>query len=380
MPVAFAHRTLWFLALATAVAASAPLRSAAAQERTTVGGYGEAQYTNATGPNTPGQATLRRFVLYLAHGFNDQLTFHSELEVEDARVEPGGTAGEVEVEQAFLDYRLKDWLTVRTGLVLVPVGILNETHEPTTFNGVQRPGFDTDVLPTTWRELGVGLLGQLPGGAGLSYRVYLLNGLNAEGFSAEQGIREGRQEGQNASYANPSVTGRLEWARPGLKVGGSFWYGGTSNGEPSLGTGTFSAPVALLSADARYDRGAASLRAEVANISVTDAAAMNAAFGTDVGSRIAGGYVEAAYNVLALLARSSSQKLTAFVRYEQYDTQASVPAGEVPDGALARRITTVGLTYKPIDNAVFKADYQLLRNRSAVAEGEVLSLGIGYQF
>ena len=351
-----------------------------AQERTTVGGYGEAQYTNATGPNTPGQADLRRFVIYLAHSFNDQLAFRSELEVEDAKVEPDSKAGEVEVEQAFLDYRLRDWLTIRTGLILVPVGFLNETHEPTTFNGVQRPAFDSDVIPTTWRELGAGLLGQIPGGAGLSYRIYLLNGIKAEGFSAEQGIREGRQEGQNASFANPSITGRLEWARPGLKVGGSFWYGGSANGEPGLGTGAFSAPVALLSADARYDRGGASLRAEFANISITDAAAINTAFGTGVGSRIAGGYAEAAYNLLAFLAPSSSQKLTTFVRYEQYDTQASVPSGTVQDGTLARRITTIGLTYKPIDNAVFKGDYQFLRNRSGTGEGEILSLGIGYEF
>ena len=81
-------------------------RRLVAQERTTLGGYGEVQYANATGPNTPGRATLRRFVVYLAHSFDERLSFRSELEVEDARVEPGGTAGEVEVEQAFLDYRL----------------------------------------------------------------------------------------------------------------------------------------------------------------------------------------------------------------------------------------------------------------------------------
>lgn len=364
---------------AAALLVLAPL-AANAQEHTTVGGYGEAQYTNATGPNTPGQATLRRFVVYLAHGFNDQLAFRSELEVEDARVEPGGTAGELEVEQAFLDYRLEDWLTVRTGLMLAPIGILNETHEPTTYNGVQRPGFDTDVIPTTWRELGVGVLGQLSSTVGLTYRLYLLNGIRAEGFSAEQGIREGRQEGQNASFANPSITGRLEWARPGLKVGGSFWYGGSANGDPAIGTGTFSAPVTLLCLDARYDRGPASLRTELTNISVGDAAAINAAYGQNVGSRSAGGYGEAAYNVLALLAPASSQKLTAFLRYEQYDTHASVPAGTVQDGALARRITTFGLTYKPVENAVFKGDYQLLRNRAGVGESEIFALGIGYQF
>jgi hypothetical protein len=207
-----------------------------------------------------------------------------------------------------------------------------------------------------------------------------LKGRKAEGFSAEEGIREGRQEGQHASFANPSFTGRIEWARPGLKVGGSFWYGGTSNGDAVIGTGTFAAPITLLSADARFDAGGASLRAVVATISVGDADLINAQYAQDVGSRIAGGYVEAAYNLLTSLASHSSQQLNAFIRVERYNTQSAVPAGTVQDPANARRITTVGLSYKPTYNTVFKGDYQLLRNGSGAGEGEVLSLGVGYQF
>jgi hypothetical protein len=350
-----------------------------AQERTTVGGYGEVHYTNATGPHTPGVVDLRRFVVYLAHTFNDRITFRSELEVEHAKVEPGGSGGEVEIEQAFLDYRLADWLTLRTGLVLVPVGIINETHEPPTFNGVARPAFDQNVIPTTWREIGMGAAGTIPG-EGLTYRVYLVNGLRASGFTADAGIREGSGEGQEASFANPSFTGRLEWARPGLKIGGSFWYGGTANQDSVLGTATFAAPVAVVAADLRYDVGGASVRAEAANVSVRDAGAIDARYGTAVGSRLAGGYLEGAYNLLRFVAPASSQKLTAFLRHERYDLQAAVPAGVTDDPSLDRRITTFGLTYKPTWNTAFKGDYQLVRNRGAVAEHEVLSLGVGFQF
>src|SRR5216683_3348696 len=299
------------------VMAPCPLQILAAQERTTVGGYGEVHYTNRTGPKTPAVVNLARFVVYLAHSFDDRLAFRSELEVEDAKVEGGKPGGEVSLEQAYLDYRLADWITLRTGLVLAPVGIINETHEPPTFNGVERPGFDHDVIPTTWREIGVGAVGTIPGGSGLAYRVYLVNGLRADGLSAAEGIREGRQEGRQASFANPSFTGRLEWARPGVKIGGSFWYGGTADTNAAVGTGTFGAPVALVSADARHER---------------------------------------------------------------YDTQASVPAGVTRDRTLARRITTFGLTYKPTWNTAFKGDYQLLRNAAGVGEFEVLSLGVGYQF
>ena len=351
-----------------------------AQERTTVGGYGEIHYTNRSGPNSPGRVNLRRFVLYLAHTFDDRLAFRSELEVEDAKFESGEPGGEVALEQAYLDYRLSDRLTLRSGLVLPPVGIINETHEPPTFNGVDRPAFDRDVLPTTWREIGVGAVGSVPGIEGLGYRLYLVNGLKAEGFTAEQGIREGRQEGKDASFANPSLTGRLEWTRPGLKLGGSFWYGGTANQDSSLGTGAFAAPITLLSADARYELGGFMFRGVVASIGVSDARAIDARYGNAVGSRIAGGYVEAAYNLLHALAPASSQRLNAFLRHERYDTQASVPIGIAKNDSLGRRITTVGLSYKPTYNTVFKGDYQVLRNEAGVGEAEVLSLGVGYQF
>ena len=349
-------------------------------ETTSVGGYGEVHYTNATGANTPGVVNVRRFVLYLAHTFSEKLAVRSELELEDAKIEGGQAGGEVALEQLYLDYLISPAFTIRAGLVLPPVGIVNEIHEPPTFNGVDRPSFDQNVIPTTWREIGVGAVGAIPGSSGLSYRVYLVNGLKADGFSAASGIRGGRQEGREASFANPSVTGRLEWARPGLRLGGSFWYGGSANQDPLLGAGTFDNAVALVSADARYDVGPFMFRGVVANIGVADADAIDAAFGTQVGSRIAGGYIEAAYNVLSAFAPASAQRLNAFLRYENFDTQAGVPEGVVKDEALARRITTFGLSYKPIYNVVFKGDYQLQRNKAGIGEGELLSLGVGYQF
>ena len=358
----------------------APPLVAQDEESTSIGGYGEVHYTNPSGPNSPAQVNVARFVVYLAHAFSERLAFRSELEVEDAKIEGGQGGGEVALEQLYLDYLFSPAFTLRAGLVLPPVGIVNEVHEPPTFNGVARPGFDRDVIPTTWREIGVGAVGALPGSSGLSYRLYLVNGLKADGFSAGSGIRGGRQEGREASFANPSLTGRLEWARPGLRIGGSFWYGGTANQDPLLGTGSFDNAVALVAADARYDLGPFMFRGVVANISVADAEAINAAYGGQVGSRIAGGYVEAAYNLLSALAPASAQRLNAFLRYENFDTQAGVPGAVVKDESLARRITTFGLSYKPIYSVVVKGDYQLLRNKAGVGEGELLSLGVGYQF
>jgi hypothetical protein len=348
------------------------------KDQTTIGGYGEVHYSNASGKDTPGLIDLARFVVYVGHQFNDKLSFHSEIEIEDAKTEGSEPGGEVAVEQAFIDYYLSPAFTFRTGLLLIPVGIVNEKHEPPSFNGVNRPDFDHDILPTTWRELGLGAAGRL--GGGLAYRVYLLNGIKAEGFSAGEGIYEGHQEGQNASFANPSLTGRLEWGRPGLKLGGSFWYGGSANQDPGIGTGTFAAPVTLVAADGQYDLGAFSFRGEAALINIGDAKKINAVFGNAVGSRLGGGYLEGAANLLHWFAPTATQRLNLFVRHEHYDTQLDVPSGTVDDHNLARRITTLGLNYKPIWNVAFKADYQLRRNQAGVGQDQVVWLGAGYQF
>lgn len=358
----------------------AALHAQADAERTTIGGYGEVHYSNSSAPGSVGRVNLARFVLFIGHSFNDRITLRSELEVEDAKVAGGDSGGEVALEQAYLDYRFSAPLTFRAGLLLLPIGIINETHEPPTFNGVGRPTFHEVIIPATWRDIGIGVLGVVPGVQGLSYRAFVVNGLLAEGFNAESGIREGRQEGRDASFANPALTGRLEWSRPGLKLGGAVYYGGTANGDSTLGTGTFAAPITLLAADARYDLAGFAFRAEAATIRVRDAEAINATFGNGVGRRIAGWYAEGAYDVLRLLAPASAQKLNGFLRYERYDTQAAVAAGTVRDAAFARRITTLGLTYKPVWNVAFKADYQLRRNRAHAAEDEVFALGVGYQF
>lgn len=350
------------------------------ESQTTVGGYGEVHYTNSDLPNDPATINLARFVLYLGHSFNERITFRSEVEIEDARIEGGKLGGELAVEQAYIDYRFSQLLTLRTGLVLMPLGIINEWHEPPTFNGVDRPLYDLLVIPTTWRELGIGLEGSIPGVQGLAYRAYLVNGLSAEGFSGALGTREGSGEGQEASFANVGLTARVEWGRPNLKLGVSTWYGGSAGTVAALGTGPFAAPVFFLTADARYDVGAFAFRAEAGNVAIEDAAAINAYYGNSVGSRIAGWYLEAAWNTLSVIAPRSTQRLAAFVRYDQANTQAGVPSGTPQDGAFDQQTTTFGLTWKPIPGLAFKGDYQLRRNAADSLENNALNLGIGWMF
>jgi len=346
---------------------------ARSQESTTVGGYGELHYNEPDGI-ARGTLDFHRFVLYVGHAFNDKLSFKSELEVEHTKLEAGeAEGGEVAVEQAYLDWHLTQEVGLRAGILIPPIGILNQFHEPPTFHGVERPMIDQVIIPTTWRESGAGLYGVLT--EGVRYQLYLLAGLKAEGFS-EAGIRGGRQEALESSPVNPSLTGRLE-ALPvlGLKCGASFFAGQTTEGVDSLGGGM----LTLLSADAQYGNGPLSLKAVGVLESIDDAEKINAAFQRGVADRIYGLSVEGAYNILPLLAPGEGeQSLHLFARYERYNTQSKV-TGFAANAAFDRRDVTLGATFQPTFNTAFKLDYQFM-NDGTGAQAKRLNLGIGYSF
>src|SRR3990170_1448985 len=174
----------------------------------TLSGYMEMHLNKVQ--DQPTAVDLHRFVLMVGHSFSDRLKFWSEVEVEHAfvEVEGGVETGEVAIEQAYIDLMVNRRFNLRAGIVLMPVGIVNERHEPPTFNGVERTFVDTVIVPTTWRDTGVGAFGDL--GRGFSYRAYVVPGLNAAEFSAEEGIAGGRQQGSRADASDPAVTGRLE--------------------------------------------------------------------------------------------------------------------------------------------------------------------------
>jgi hypothetical protein len=356
------------------IAAVLLLTSAAAaqqEETTTIGGYGELHYNEPDGQAT-GTLDFHRFVLFVGHSFNDRLSFKSEVEIEHTKIE-GGQGGEVAVEQAYLDYHVSSGLGLRAGILLAPVGIINQFHEPPTFNGVERPSVEQLIIPSTWRESGAGIYGTVA--EGLNYQLYVMAGLLADGFSGAQGIRGGRQEAAESTPVNPSVTGRLDYlAAPGLRVGGSFFAGNSTQGLAALGSGT----VALFSGDVQYQVDRFSFRAVGATASVADAPAINLAYGNDVGDRIGGYYVEGAYDVMPLFCAASDAALLPFVRYERYNTQSSV-TGFTANPLYDRNEVTIGATLKPTFNTAVKIDYQFLNN-AADANTKMLNIGIGYHF
>lgn len=170
---------------------------------------------------------FHRFVLLFNHSFTSRLRFVGELELEHALVEGLEDAGELELEQAYVDFLVRRSLNVRAGMLLVPVGIINERHEPPVFNGVERPFVDTVIVPSTWFDVGFGIHGEV--GNGFRYRAYAMAPLDALEFTAEDGIREGRQKGAEANVRNLAFTARGEYlCIRDVTLGASIWTGESS--------------------------------------------------------------------------------------------------------------------------------------------------------
>src|SRR6476646_11718383 len=166
-------------------------------------GYMDFHFNKAE--NSDGLLDFHRFVLLFNHSFTDRIRFVGELEVEHAFVEGLEQSGELELEQAYLDILVTRPFNVRAGMILVPIGIINERHEPPVYQGVERPFVDTVIVPTTWFETGAGVHGEI--GTGFRYRAYVMAPLNALEFSADEGVREGRQKGGEANVRRPAFTG-----------------------------------------------------------------------------------------------------------------------------------------------------------------------------
>lgn len=251
--------------------------------KTSLGGYGEFNINNYRDGRVKDVADLRRFVVFLGHSFNEQLQLYSELEVEHAKVEGGSSGGEVALEQAYLQYSLNDVTKVRAGLMLMPGGFLNEYHEPPVYYGVERNEIETRIIPSTWRELGVSLQGQLSNG--IEYNAGVATSLDASKFTdASSGVRDMRSEGTEAAAHDLALFAGLNYrAIPGLTVGGSIYAGNTAQGgrgsNPNSSLEGISARLTLWDLHARYSANGFDLRALYARGRLSDTAQINTAAG-----------------------------------------------------------------------------------------------------
>jgi hypothetical protein len=327
---------------------------------------------------TPGVLDFHRFVLLFTHRFSDRLRFVSELELEHAVVEGLEEGGELELEQAYLDFLITPTLNVRAGMLLVPVGIINERHEPPVFHGVERPFVDTVIIPTTWFDVGAGVHGTF--GRGFRYRAYAMAPLDATAFSAEEGLRGGAQHGVEAQVRNVAYTGRLEYVGlRGFQTGVSLWRGDTGFNVPRIDT-----KVGLYEVDARFARDRLETRAQYAHVYIGGAGALNDALGRlvgidpNIGDELRGFYLEGAYRVLP---SSAPHDAAVFVRYENFDTQYRMPPGSVKLPEFDRDAWVIGATYWVDPDVAIKFDYSHVRNQSSVIPApRSINIGLGWWF
>jgi hypothetical protein len=371
-----------------------PLEQQGTSGSTAIGGYGE--LTLNAPSNGPNVVDMRRLVLYVGHNFTQKLRFYGELEVEHA-VTSADDKGEFEVEQAFLDYLAWKPLNFRAGVILIPMGIINVYHEPPTFNGVDRPETDVLIIPSTWREPGAGVFGEW---RGLRYQAYVVNGFNADGFTASSGLRDGHQEAQLALGHDWGLAARVEHAFPWLyrygisaDAGVSFYYSHADQGQPQFkGSEGDDVPVTMVDGDLRLRTRGLELRAEIATVviggthrlnrALADAAtSVGATFDGPVARQLLGGYVELGYNVLQPLHLRAGRQLVPFMRYERVDTQYDVAPdlGRAPGNR--HDILTAGLTFRPIAEVAVKFDYQHVWTDSDMpADADFYRLNVGLAF
>jgi hypothetical protein len=368
----------WALLVMAVVPSAAQTAAANTPEPTTaISGYMDFHFNKPEFED--GRLDFHRFVLLLTHNFSDRLRFVSELELEHAVVEGLEDAGELELEQAYLDFLLSRRFNVRAGMMLVPVGIINERHEPPVYYGVERPFVDTFIVPTTWFEVGAGVHGEV--GRGWRYRAFVMSPLDASEFSADEGIRGGRQKGADTNIGRPAVTGRVEYVGVrGLTAAASFWTGRSGfEFRPR-----FDVPVSVAEADVRYWRDRLELRAQIADVRVSNAGELNDAMARTVGvdpnvaSGMRGYYGEAGYRIIS---GRAAGEVGLFARYERFDTQARMPEGYLPLEEFDRDAIVLGGTYWPDPDIAIKWDFSIVHNRSSVVSApNSFNLGLGWWF
>lgn len=359
----------------------------ASQSKLTIGGYGEVHYNQPLDKDTRynGKLDVHRLVMLFGYNFSEKVQFVTEVEYEHV--------SEVYIEQAFLQYRLNQFIQFRAGLMLIPMGIINEYHEPTTFNGVERPLIDGKIAPTTWREIGFGITGSyLP--ASLKYQLYLVNGFNGYDGSAKlsgaNGFRSGRQKGAESYISSPNLSGKIEYyGIKGLNIGLSGYFGNTQstlynkldkNNETAVSQADSSVVgINMIGADARYTMGNWQFRGQLYYAGISNSANYNQFTSSDLGSSMNGYYVEAAYDLLG-----SNQKVEAglipFIRYEAYNTQASMEGNLQASKTNEVQAITTGITWRMTQGAVFKTDLQFVKPASAEKYTTTFNAGFGIMF
>lgn len=355
-----------------------------------IGGYGEMLYENFSAKREDGaasgkkdQADLLRGIVYVGYKFDDRFLFNSEIEIEHAS---SGKAGEVSLEFAYVEGRITENAGLRAGLLLVPLGFVNELHEPPVLLGARRPEIEQRIIPSTWRENGIGAFGS----AGrFSWRACVVNGMDgagsgpstAAGYDAA-GLRGGRQSGSKALAEDLAVAARVD-VEPagGLLAGAAIYRGGAGQSNVTPSGAAIEATTTIAEAHFDWRRGPARIRGLLVEAWVDDAALLNEFKGlagnAGVGERMRGFYLEGGWDLFA--GRGGEAELVPYARYERLNTQEEVPAGYSVNPARETSVVTAGLAWRPVVQVVARVEGQWHRNEADTGVNQG-AFQVGYLF
>jgi len=368
----------------------------ATNSTTVISGYGNVKYSNNL-TERRASANVDRLVLFVGHRFNKKITFFSELEIEDAKISGGEVGGEFAIEQAFLKFDINHFNYITAGLFIPRIGVINENHLPTTFNGNDRPFVEQFIIPATWREIGIGYYGTSIRIPGLNYTLALMNGLNSAGFESGSGIRGGRYEGSGANASCLALNGSLLYFKSHFRIQLSGYLGGSAGltkqeaDSLQLDYGSFGTPVELIEANVQYRNKGFVVKALASLVNISNAFEINRAYANTTPEQILGYYGEIGYNLL----HKTDKNFTLFARYENLNLNLKLPENGIENKVLNQQYLVTGISFQPHKGVIVKADYfyrltgdqnqALIVNPSPQSQPffkqqHYFNLGIGYSF
>ncbi|MDB4107584.1 hypothetical protein N8368_02000 [Bacteroidia bacterium] len=350
-----------------------------------MGAYGEVHYEQPFGNNSKynGAMDAERMVLLFGYKFDSKTSFISEIEIEHIK--------EVYLEQAFLNYQAKPWLNVQAGLLLIPMGLMNEYHEPTIFNGVNRPTIANALYPSTWREIGAGFAGNIPNAA-LRYQLYAVNGPmgynNEAKLDGNKPLRGARQKGAQVTMTAPDLSAKINYyGIKGVDIGLAGYFGTTESNlynnidrdsaAQLLIADSSVIGIQMIGLDFRYQSKKFQAKGELFYSKFSNTDAYNTFTNRDLGSSIFGYYGELGYDISSIL--GMKKKLVPFVRYSEYNTHQSISSGMIANKAYDRSVLTTGFSFFLNESVVVKADYQNFSDANSNQQHQFNS-GIGFWF
>lgn len=331
------------------------------EPKSTIGGYGELHYNYKKNDNAKPTKVLdfHRFIIFYSHSWTEKWSFKSEVELEHNFV--SGGQGELELEQAYVNYHHSDHFGFQAGVVLPSVGLINEYHEPPLFLSVERPDYSKNIIPTTWYGNGVAFYGMHKQ---FNYKVVIMEGLNGAKFSNSSGIRSGRQEGFNANAEELLYNVRLDYTGAlGLRAGMSYSYNNAFVNDKLKNA------INITEFHAKYEANNIYSVFEVGNISYNEGN-LESSFGY---------YFDLGYNIGSLF-KGTQARIIPWFRWTDFNTASGTKAGGDSEKANHYKIWLIGLTVKPILNVVFKLDFGISERELGKTETKVFDLGVGYMF